>query len=54
LLADLLDVELSVAQQMVRDTAKEIPKQELDELVREIRRLHEFGVLPPDSDSKGN
>lgn len=47
-LATLLGVELEEAQRLVRDAAEEVPEEELDELVREARRPHEFGVLPPD------
>lgn len=50
--AALLGVDLAEAQRLVRETAKEVPKGELDELVREARRQHEFGVLPPDLDDK--
>ena len=50
--AALLGVEQAEAQRLLREAAKEVPEDELDELVREARRPHEFGVLPPDLDKE--
>jgi hypothetical protein len=50
--ASVLGVDLAEAQRLVRETAKEVSEEELDELVREARRPHEFGVLPLDLDDK--
>jgi len=53
-LAELLGIELAEAQQLAREAAKEVPQDELDELVREARQPREIGVLPPDLDKKGD
>ena len=50
--AKLLGIDLAEAQRLVRETAKEVSEEELNELVREARRPYEFGVLPPDIDDK--
>lgn len=49
-LAKLFSIEPGEAERMVGDIADAVPKSELDELVREARREHGFGVLPPDLD----
>lgn len=53
-LAKLLGIDLPEAQRLVREAAKEIPEEELDELMREAHRPRGFGVLPPEFDAKGN
>jgi hypothetical protein len=50
--AVVLGVDLAEAQRLVRQTANEVSEEELDELVREARRPHEFGVLPPNLDNR--
>ena len=53
-LAELLGIDLPEAQRLVREAVKEVPEEELDELVREAHRPHGFGVLPPEFDTKGD
>ncbi len=51
-LAELFGIDLPEAQRLVTEAAKEVPEVELDTLLRETQRVHGFGVLPPESDTK--